>query len=233
MLAQVFLDAVEVRDLPDDPAGGAWARFEGFMELAPGVRPAAGEGDLAGPAVGEGGIGAVAVALHGAGKVDGDDVIQTRGGAAGLPVKKHVAAGPAVSPEITLAGLAVTGREIADRRFIDLHIATGHDSGADRLVDRTQPVGGEGDPAHHGRARKVDAMAGAVDLFLTVKRQVIAKLRDEDLREQTRRRQAAFLQARGQRGDDGHGVDLAPAHILAPDEAAAQKSARVRSRAAR
>lgn len=224
LLAQVFFDAVEVLDLPHDPTGGAGARFKGFVELAPRVRPASSQRDFSRTTIGEGGIGAVAVALQGAGKVDGDDVIQARSGAAGLPVKEHVAAGPAVGPKITLAGLAVAGGEIADRGFIHLDIATGHDSGADRLVDRTQPVGGERDPTHHGRAWEMDAVAGAVDLLLPVEREVIAELGDEDLREQARSREAAFLQALGQRGDDGHGVHFAAAHILAPDEPAAQEA---------
>ena len=55
--AQVFFDPVEVLDLPDDPTRGSRARFEGFVELAPGVCPAAGEGDFAGAAVGKRGIG--------------------------------------------------------------------------------------------------------------------------------------------------------------------------------
>ena len=55
---------------------------------------------------------------------------------------------------------------------------------------------------------------------------MIAELRDEDLREQAWCGHAAFLQARGQRGDDGHGVDLAAAHILAPNQAAAQEARR-------
>ncbi len=70
----------------------------------------------------------------------------------------------------------------------------------------------------------MDAVAGAVNLLLPVERQVIAELGNEDLREQAGRGQAAFLQARGQRGDGGHGVDFAAAHILAPDQAAAQKA---------
>ncbi len=70
----------------------------------------------------------------------------------------------------------------------------------------------------------MDTVAGAVNLFLPVERQMIAELGDEDLREQARSGEAAFLQALGQRGDDGHGVDLATPHILAPNEAAAQEA---------
>ncbi len=67
-VAQIFFDAVEVLDLPDDPARRARARFEGFVELAPGVCRAAGERDSAAPAISKGGIGAVAVALQSAAK---------------------------------------------------------------------------------------------------------------------------------------------------------------------
>lgn len=159
---QVFFDAVEVRDLAEDPARGARRRGEGFMELAPGVRPAAGEHDLARTSPGKGGVGAVAIALQSAGKVGGDDVVQTGGGAAGLPVKEHVAAGAAVSPEVALSGFAVAWIKIADGRFIDLDITASHDSGAHGLVDRPQPVGGETDPAGHALPGKFDAVAGAI-----------------------------------------------------------------------
>jgi hypothetical protein len=79
----------------------------------------------------------------------------------------------------------------------------------------------------------MDAMAAAVNLLLPVERQMIAELGDEDLREQARRREAALLQARGQRGADGHSIDLAAAHILSADEAAAQKARLARPPASR
>ena len=135
LFAQVFFDAVEVRDLAEDPACGARCRCEGFVELAPGVRPASGQPDVSCAAFGEGGVGAVAVALEGAGEVGGDDFIQARGGAAGLPVKEHAAAGPAIGPEVALLGFAVAGFEIADGCFIDLDVTACHHSGAHRFVD--------------------------------------------------------------------------------------------------
>lgn len=64
-----------MRDLPDDPACGAGSLFEGFVELAPDVRPASGEGDGSCATSLEGGVGTVAIALQGAGEVRGDDVI--------------------------------------------------------------------------------------------------------------------------------------------------------------
>lgn len=181
---QVFFHTVKVRDLPEDPAGGAWGLVERFVELAPGMRTTAGEGNFAGAPFGKGGIGAVAIALQGAGEVGGDDVIQADGGAAGSPVKEHVAAGSTIGPKIALSGFPMTRIKIADRGFIDLHIASGHDSSAHRFVDRPQPVCRETNPAHHALPRKIDTVPDAIDLLLPVKWKVVAVFGDEDLREQ-------------------------------------------------
>ena len=111
---QVFFHTIEVGDVAEDPAGGAGSLLEGFMELAPGVRPASGKDDFSRTAHGEGGVGAVAIALQGAAEVGGDEVIQTGGGTAGLPVKEHVAAWPAIGPEVALPGFAIARFKIAD-----------------------------------------------------------------------------------------------------------------------
>ena len=79
-------------------------------------------------AAGKGVVGGVAIALDVAGEVDGDDLLQAGGGAAGLPGIDGVGAGAMAGPKITELGLAVAGLEVADRRFVDLHIAARQDA---------------------------------------------------------------------------------------------------------
>ncbi len=68
-------------------------------------------------------------------------------------------------------------------------------------------------------------MAGGVDAFLAVEREMVAVFADQDVGQQSRRGQAAVLQARGQRGDDGGRFPVRFADILGPDQPAAQQAA--------
>jgi len=70
-------------------------------------------------------------------------------------------------------------------------------------------------------------MARRVDLLLPVKRQVVAIFAHYDLRQQSRRGHAAFLQAFRQRGDDRDRVHFPPMHIFAPDDPAAKELRRL------
>lgn len=70
-LAQLLFDAVEMLDLQQHLACVLRGALDGLMKLAPGVRPARGQGDAPLAAFGKGWIGQVAVALQRAGEVSG------------------------------------------------------------------------------------------------------------------------------------------------------------------
>ena len=184
--------------------------------------PAGGEGDAAVTAFGKRWIGRVAVALHGAAEVGGDDVIKARCGSAGGPGVGGVGSGSFAGPEVALLGLAVAGAQILDGCLVDLHIASGHDAGVDVLINRSQPIGGQSEPARHALPWDGDVVPGGVDLLLPVEREVIAILRDDDLCEQPWCGDAALLE-RVERGDDGGLVRLVTLQILFADDAAAEE----------
>jgi len=58
------------------------------------MRPAAGQFNRIISSIGKGAIGRVTVALNYAGEVHRNEVVQARGGAAGFPAEKHIAATP-------------------------------------------------------------------------------------------------------------------------------------------
>ena len=128
-------------------------------------------------------------------------------------------------PQVALFGLAVAGSEIADRRFVDLHVAASHHAGADGFVDRLQPVGAKFDPAGQRLPRQLHVVAAGEDLFLTIKRKVVAVFADEDVREQTGRGQSAFAQTLGQQCDDGGEIGVGAVNVFAADDAATQEAA--------
>jgi hypothetical protein len=53
---------------------------------------------------------------------------------AGVPGVKHITSWTTTGPKIALLGLSVSGLQILDRRFIDLHVAIGQNPGPDLLV---------------------------------------------------------------------------------------------------
>ena len=73
--------------------------------------------------------------------------------------------------------------------------------------------------ADHRLAGNIQMLPGPPDLFLTVKRQVVAILSNNDGRQQTRRGQGTFLQ-KMKRGDD-RGLE----RMIAPDIFAADQAA--------
>ena len=174
---------------------------------------------------GEGRVSGVTITLHDALPVRRQDRLQALGGTAGLPVEDGISSGPRTGPQIAEFGLAMAGLQIPDRRFVDLHIAAREHLGAKGLVDRPQPVRGQSHPLRQRLAREVDAMPRGKDLLLSIQRKVIAVFTHDDRREQPRRGQAAILQ-RGQRGHDGCGIRMIPAHILAAHEPAFEEPGR-------
>ena len=98
--AQFLFGPVKAVQQVEDEVRSAAALGVGLEELAPHVRPTAGQFDLR-AAARKGVVGGVAIALDLAGEVDRDDLLQAGGGAAGLPGKDGVGAGTMAGPKIT------------------------------------------------------------------------------------------------------------------------------------
>ena len=95
---QPGFDFVKVLDLQDNPSCLSRRLFERIVVLASDMRPAASERDLPAAALREGTVRLVSIALQRAAEVHGNDVIQARGRAAGLPVEHDITAGFAGGP---------------------------------------------------------------------------------------------------------------------------------------
>ncbi len=91
----------------------------------------------------------------------------------------------------------MTRCQIANGRFIDLYIAAAENPRTDALVNGAQPIGRQSHPFGQGLPRQPDPVARPIDRFLPVKRQVIAILGDDDLRQEAR---ATRLRARSESG---------------------------------
>lgn len=89
-------------------------------------------------------------------------------------------------------------------------------------MDGLEPFHRHGQPADHGLPGNIQMMPGPPDLFLTVKRQVVAIFSDDDGRQQAGRRHAALLQ-KMKRGDDRSLERMIAPDIFTADQAAAQK----------
>lgn len=122
--------------------------------------------------------------------------------------------------------MPVAGREIFDGRFVHLHVAAAEDSGADVFVNGAQPVGGECQPLRHRLTRDVDVVPRGKYLLLPVKRKVVAKLRDDDCRDEAGCCDATLLQ-RVQRCDDRRGEWMIAPRIFLPHDAAFEKTRRL------
>ena len=140
-LSQLSFEQVKMLEVPQEPAGDFRRAFAGFMELAPDMGQAAGEGNVLSAPPGKAIVGLVAIALDGAAKVQGDNLLQAGRGPARLPMEDRVAARNAARPKVTQLSLAVARCEIADRCFIHLHIAMSKHFVSYLVVDRLQPLG--------------------------------------------------------------------------------------------
>ena len=117
----------------------------------------------------------------------------------------------------------MAGRQIANRSLVDLKVSSGHDSGADLLIDGSQPIGGQPHPAGHALTRQMNPVAVSKNGFLPVERKVIAILADDDLRQKSGRRNAALLQARRQCRDHGRRFRVPTPHVFAAHQSPAQE----------
>ena len=119
--------------------------------------------------------------------------------------------------------MAVAGRQITNRSLVDLKVSSGHDSGADVLIDGSQPIGSQSHPAGHALTRQMNPVAVSENGFLPVERKVIAILAYDDLRQKSGRRKAAFLQARRQGSDQGRRFRVPTPHVFAAHQPSAQE----------
>ena len=121
-------------------------------------------------APGEAGVRAIPIALHRAFKIARQHVVQAGCRATDFPLVNGIATRTRSGPKVAGLGLAISGREIAYRRFIDLDVTTGHDPGPDRVVDRLEPVGHHPHPPGLALPRQPDPMARPINLLLPVER---------------------------------------------------------------
>lgn len=151
---------------------------------------------------GGGSIGSVGVALDGPGEVVQNDGFETVMIAPFVPVVEGVASGFVNGPEIAFGSLPVAVCEILDGCFIDLHVSI-ELRGCHRFDHELEPLGDKGHCVAYGLSGPSDAVSALMDVFLSIKRQVIDVFGDDDLGEETGSKEAAFKKFLGERGDDG------------------------------
>ena len=105
-------------------------------------------------------------------------------------------------------------REVADGRFVHLHIATRKHPLADLLVNESQPMGRHSHPHRHRLPRQPHSIPAPIDGLLPIERNMVAVFADEDLREQPRGHDAALQQRWRQWGHDGNPIPIVALDIL-------------------
>ena len=176
-LSQLVFEGVKVLEVFEEPPRYFRRGLAGVVKLCAAHEPGSrGEHDLAATAPGKAVVGFVTVALDGAAEVHGDDVLQARCGTARLPMEDDISTRNATGPEVTQLGPAMSRREIADRCFIDLHVAAAEHALLDLLVNGLEPLRGQPDPFRHRLPWQPDLMARPVDRLLPVERKMIAIL---------------------------------------------------------
>jgi hypothetical protein len=85
---------------------------------------------------------------------------------------------------------------------------------------------GQSHPARHALPRQMNAVAASGYGFLSVEGKVIAIFADDDLRQKSWRRRAAFLQARSQASGQGRRFRIPTPHVFAAHQAPAQEPSR-------
>ena len=110
--AELFFGGVEMLDMQKHPSSLLRYAFGGFLELAPRMCPARGQGDAAFAAVRKRGIGDIADALHSATEVGWDDAVQTSRDSTGGTGEADVSSGAFAGPEVAVLGLSGAMAEI-------------------------------------------------------------------------------------------------------------------------
>ena len=168
-------------------------------------------------------VSGIAVALHLAAEVGAQDIGQAGRGSAGLPMVEGVAARSVGCPQVAEFGFASAGIKVTDRGLVNLHVTPGHYPGADRGIDRRQPIGGQSYPSGQAGPGQMDLMASSEDVLLAVKRQVIDVFAHDDGGQESRGGDAAFLQSLGQGRSDRRLLAPLAANIFAADQTTQQK----------
>ena len=211
-LARGALDPVELADLLDGDRGPQIPALERLDEASAHVRHAA-HLDRRGPGAFEELVEAgVAVGLQPA-----DPSLDERTGRLALPGRRVAEARPAPIPHQTpqmsaphASGMAAV--EHAQTRIVDLQSVSAERPLVDRVGDRLEQLGALPHPVAQGRGRQLHAGAPE-DGHLAVQRQVIAKLRHQHVRQQSRTGPAAVDHPIRQRRDR-HALATARAGVL-------------------
>ena len=117
----------------------------------------------------------------------------------------------------------MAGRQIANRGLVNLKVSSGHDPGADVLINGSQPIRSQPHPARHALTWQIDPVAVSKNGFLPVERNVIAILAYDDLHQKSGRRNAALLQARRKCSDHGNRFQVPTPHVFAAHQSPAQE----------
>ena len=106
---QSLLDLIQPLDEQQYDPRLLWICFFGFIKLAPHMRPAGGQADVAVALCGVALINLIAVAADDAAEVCWDDVAQALGSPPCAPHEQGVSSRSFQSPKVALLGLAVAG----------------------------------------------------------------------------------------------------------------------------
>ena len=176
------LDLIQISNQQQRFVGHRRGRILGFVELPARVRPAADLGRLAsgkdrivtGVGIGLNESFVIAQKVHRPGPLTGRRIIED-----------HILLRIDVDPQIPLAHLrawTVTNRH---RRIVGMQLRSGQDLSFHRHHQRLQQRRTLSHPIAQGRARQVQAVT-AIDPFLTMQRDMIGVLADQDVTEQPR-----------------------------------------------
>ena len=141
-----------------------------------------------------------------------------------MPVIDCVSARTMTGPQIALGRLALSGGEVFDRCFVDLHVTVDELFGLHRLDHELEPLGDQGHAIGHRLARDSHSVSLQVDQPLSIEGQVVGVFADDDVGEQPRCEDAAFQKFLGKFRDDGSGLRVDDTHILRAHEATAQEA---------
>jgi hypothetical protein len=171
-------------------------------------------------------IGGVAVRLKVVGEVLAQQLGQTIGGPADMPLVIDALAGNHHRPQVTL-GTSSGGRRslVFDRRLVDLDVRAAVQLGEQSGTEEGQPAHTASDPFHHLLARDADLVSALENILQAVGGQMITETADQNVYQQSRRGEPAFDDLGRGRRDDGRQMPLVAVHIFGPPRFTPEKLA--------
>ena len=167
---------IELLDGGKRPGGEGLSCFEGFVELAPRVRPA-GDEDDAGSFGSPGVVTGVGVGLQEA-LVISQQVVEAGGLAAGMPLVEDVALAAVArrvkDPEVSGGAFPSAGIKISNRSLVGLEVVALEQALVDEFVERFERVGDNAVPVAEGVAGDLNSVALAQDALGAVVGPVVA-----------------------------------------------------------